>query len=178
MIGFAAINRSGSDGHNAKLQRHHLVPLQAKSVSDLTVTFDLLRRHCGFRFDDWKTNGVLLPCDEQEAFNTGQPLHRGPHPRYNQLVLERLIAIDRLSKTIPNQPDRLNFLRFRVSLLQSALRQSLLQSSFVNLTLNRNDPSVYPVGYFDNLDDCVDRLYSNTSDMISPERQTEVRVAD
>lgn len=106
---------------NPNYQRHHLIPLQAASVTD---SIKPLNRDLSdsFDFDDFDRNGVLLPSDEQTAFETGRPLHRGPHPRYNELVIDRMFRIVRLSENIAGGVDRREFFRFRISLLQQALR--------------------------------------------------------
>lgn len=59
-------------------------------------------------FDDFRANGLLLPTTEAATLRTGMPLHRGPHRRYNELVIERVGRIEeRWSQarlTDPNRP--------------------------------------------------------------------------
>ena len=45
-------------------------------------------------FDDFRANGLLLPSTDEASLRTGMPLHRGPHHRYNQLVIERVGRIE------------------------------------------------------------------------------------
>jgi len=77
-------------------------------MSDIREPLDQMVRG-GFDFDDFEKNGVLLPATEQVAFETGQPLHRGPHPRYNQLVIDRLFLIIKLCDRIDNEVQRQAF---------------------------------------------------------------------
>jgi hypothetical protein len=55
-------------------------------------------RTYGFDPDDFRVNGMHLPCREKIAAAFGLPLHRGPHPAYNQMVAERLAAISLLDE--------------------------------------------------------------------------------
>ena len=45
-------------------------------------------------FDDFRANGLLLPATDDATLRTGMPLHRGPHRRYNELVIERVGRIE------------------------------------------------------------------------------------
>ena len=46
------------------------------------------------RFDDFRASGLLLPSSDEATTRTGMPLHRGPHRRYNELVIERVGRIE------------------------------------------------------------------------------------
>ncbi|GAA0488452.1 hypothetical protein GCM10009096_34240 [Parasphingorhabdus litoris] len=160
MTRFSKINRKNADGYNPHYQRHHLIPLQAGSIDDVAVP---LHREMegGFDFDDFDKNGILLPSNERVALQTGRPLHRGPHPRYNELVIDRLLLIIKLSEQIESLFQRQSFFRFRVSLLQFTLRRALLGRNMATLRLNKRDPGVTSEAFRD-LDDCVDILCVQT----------------
>lgn len=166
MTRFSMINRKNGDGYNPRYQRHHLIPLQAASIPEVIeplneIDRDIDCRKGGFDFDNFDKNGVLLPSDEQMALQTGHPLHRGPHPRYNELVIERLLLIIRLSNQIDNQVQRKVFFRLRIGILQSVLRRALVGSALPVFRLNRKDPGLSSSD-FAQLDSCVDALYLAT----------------
>lgn len=166
MIRFHNVNRPNSLGYDSSYQRHHLIPLQAASISRLSNSFDAMKLP-RLSYDDFDTNGVLLPCDEIVALRTGQPLHRGPHPKYNELVLERLYLIMGLSSKIVDITKRRSFFRMRISLLQSALRHGLLQDGFKKLCLNNRDP-IRSTRSFDDIDSRIDLLFTSTGWPLSP----------
>jgi hypothetical protein len=122
------------------MQRHHLLPRQLISARCFTRLFDRLGRE-RVGFDDFRRNGLLLPCNEPAALRMGLPLHRGPHRDYNSMVMERVgrieggWAVRRL-----RAPDQaLEEALMRLSLLQAALRRRLLAER-ARLRLNRGDP--------------------------------------
>lgn len=92
-------------------------------------------------FDDFRANGLLLPATDQAARRTGLPLHRGPHRQYNEMVFERVGAIERgWSRQRASDGQQADVqAHFRLCLLQSALRRRLL-SDRKRILLNRNDP--------------------------------------
>lgn len=92
-------------------------------------------------FDDFRTNGLLLPANEDATVRTGMPLHRGPHRRYNEMVIERVVRIEASWATAREQAPEAAMVEalLRLRLLQSALRRRLL-SEGSRLVLNRNDP--------------------------------------
>ena len=162
MARFSQINSANSSDYNPRYQRHHLVPLQAARITAMNA----LPRSAILGvsdFDDFETNGVLLPCDEQEAMMTGRPLHRGPHPKYNELVIERLFLIARLGDRIDGTAERKRFLRFRTALLQSGLRRGLLANGFTKLCLNKRDP-MRSQSSFDSVDARIDLLWAATKE--------------
>ncbi len=75
------------------MRRHHLLPLQLLRQKSLASMFAGIgpRRMV---FDDFRTNGLLLPATEQAALVLGLPLHRGPHRIYNAMVAERIGQIE------------------------------------------------------------------------------------
>lgn len=113
-------------------------------------------------FDDFRFNGLLLPATEQASVDTGLPLHRGPHPIYNELVIERVGRIEsRWDLVQRKDPEtaRIEALD-RMRLLQRALRIRLIneRKSFV---LNRKDP--LGTGFdFDTLDAMAEQLWAST----------------
>ena len=162
MIPFSKINKSGGADYNAKYQRHHLIPLQAYSEPRFGALFSELRE-VGFSIDDFSTNGVLLPCEEGEAYHSGMPLHRGPHPQYNELVMDRLDAIERTARSASAAARPHSMLRDRVWLFQKALARGLKRSENQAYVLNNRDP-VRAEGNFEELDACVDILWASTGD--------------
>lgn len=160
MTRFSMINRKDQGDYHPCYQRHHLIPLQAASMSDIREPLDQMVRG-GLDFDDFESNGVLLPATEQAAFETGQPLHRGPHPRYNQLVIDRLSLIIKLCNRIDNDVERRSFFRLRIGLLQSVLRRALVSPALRVFQLNKKDPSLSSSAFAE-LDSCVDALYVAT----------------
>lgn len=74
---------------------HHLIPLE---IIDKPAFRPLFRRmgELGADFDNFSQNGMYLPCTEGNAVAFRLPLHRGPHPVYNQIVCDRIDALGRL----------------------------------------------------------------------------------
>jgi hypothetical protein len=72
---------------------------------------------------------------------TAMPLHRGPHRRYNEVVIERVGRIEaRWSTARLSDPDAAGEeALMRLGLLQSALRKRLLDDRR-RIVLNRRDP--------------------------------------
>ncbi len=160
MTRFSMVNRKGGSDHNPHYQRHHLIPLQAGTISDLRGPLNEMASG-GFDFDDFERNGVLLPSDEKLALQTGRPLHRGPHPHYNELVIERLFLIKQLGARIENTSKRRVFFHLRMRLLQAALRRALVGSALPVFRLNKKDPGLSSAAFAD-LDSCVDLLFVAT----------------
>jgi hypothetical protein len=139
-IPFHAVNRRGAEGYDPGLQRHHLLPRQLLSQRCFAGMFAAVGR-IGVGFDDFRANGLLLPATEQATIRTGMPLHRGPHRRYNEVVIARVGRIEerwallRHSDDAAAQAEALDRLR----LLQAALRRQLLAQRR-RVLLNRNDP--------------------------------------
>ena len=78
-------------------QCHHLIPVKVCNMGALRPFFEKSKAY-GFDPDDFGVNGMPLPCRERMAAAFGLPLHRGPHPAYNQMVAERLAAISVLDE--------------------------------------------------------------------------------
>ena len=170
---FSSVNKRGSAGYSPGWQRHHLLPRQLLSHSSLERFFaELLPQ--GLGFENFGANGVLLPATERLALKHGLPLHRGPHRLYNELVLERVAAIEmswsqsrnrrRMAGAGPDRPARLHAdddALERMALLQRALKRRLLTASGKPLILNRKDPIGTGID-FSHLDAMADLLWQET----------------
>lgn len=123
------------------MQRHHLLPRQLLLERSLRTLVDVVGRD-RIAFDDFRCNGLLLPALEQAAMVLGLPLHRGPHNRYNQVVLERAGQIEASWQALRKRdPERAALeVLMRMRLLQRALRRSLLASGPRMVRLNARDP--------------------------------------
>lgn len=140
VIAFHLVNRCGQPGYDPAFQRHHLLPRQLLSQRCFERMFGAIDRgHLGF--DDFRVNGLLLPAREQASIRTGMPLHRGPHHRYNEVVIARVGRIEASwSNTRTHNPElALAEALMRLHLLQDALRRQLLAERR-RLLLNRRDP--------------------------------------
>ena len=160
-IAFRTVNARGSPDHDPSLQRHHLLPRQLLS----TRCFSALFEHVGCTpvgFDDFRANGLLLPATEAATRRTGMPLHRGPHRRYNELVMERVGQIEarwvEARRTDPEAARTEALMRLR--LLQIAMRRRLLDERR-RMILNRKDP--LGTGFdFAELDAMAEVLWAST----------------
>ncbi len=144
------------------MQRHHLLPQQMLN----SPCFQLLIAQLGrdrIGFDDFRRNGLLLPCNFAAALRTGLPLHRGPHRSYNAMVMERVGQIEaewgRYSARSPIMAN--NQALARLDLLQRALRRRLLDARRSRLVLNRQDPFRSGAD-FSALDAMADQLWAST----------------
>jgi hypothetical protein len=92
-ISFRQVNARGTPRYDPSLQRHHVLPRQLLSVRCFRSFFaEAGRERIGF--DDFRVNGLLLPATEEATQKTGMPMHRGPHRRYNEIVMERVGRIE------------------------------------------------------------------------------------
>lgn len=139
-IPFRSVNRPGAPGFDPGLQRHHLLPRQAIKCRSFSAMFGVIGAD-RLGFDDFRTNGLLLPATDQASLRTGMPLHRGPHHRYNEVVIERVGRIEQTwSRARVYDPESaLRTALWQLGLLQGALRRGLLaeRRKFV---LHRRDP--------------------------------------
>lgn len=160
---FRAVNRSDAPDHNPGLQRHHLLPRQLLSRRCfLPLMAALGRERIGF--DDFRSNGLLLPANDAAALRLGLPLHRGPHHGYNALVIERVGQIEAgwATHRLRAPEAALHEALQRLELLQRALRRRLLDQRRTRLKLNRHDPLGQGVD-FSQLDAMVDLLWPGTA---------------
>lgn len=125
--------------------------------------FDGIGR-CEVGFDDFRLNGLLLPATEEATLRSGMPLHRGPHRRYNEVVIERVGRIEeRWSFARRQAPEAAaEEVVMRLALLQAALRRQLLTERR-RFLLNRRDP--LGTGFdFSELDAMAEALWASTED--------------
>ncbi|MDE2403515.1 MAG: AHH domain-containing protein [Sphingomonadales bacterium] len=159
---FHAVNRPGDPTYQADLQRHHLLPLQLLGLRMFAPLFDAIGRS-RIGFDDFRSNGLLLPASAATSVRIGLPLHRGPHRHYSALVIERVGQIEAAwSVRCLRAPDVAGIEAVqRLHLLQAALRRRLLEPGRKPLALNRHDPLGRHQDYGD-LDAMVDALWPAT----------------
>mgnify|MGYP002885719553 CR=1 FL=1 len=151
----------GRPGYAPGLQRHHLVPrqvLKSAALGHMIARIGVSR----LGVHDFRRNGMLLPASEHAAIRFGLPLHRGPHHRYNELVMERAGQIEaqwgrQRAAGAPNA-DIEALMRF--DLLQCALRRRLLDPrSWARTPLNARDPALD----FSHLEAMAETLWSATA---------------
>jgi hypothetical protein len=159
IIAFRSVNSPGMAGYDPGLQRHHLLPRQLLSQRCFGPLFDELGRE-RIGFDDFRANGLLLPATEAATIRTGMPLHRGPHRRYNEVVIARVGRIEAGWSEARRRDERVALAEalLRLRLLQAALRRQLLAQRR-RVLLNRRDP--LGSGYdFTELDAMAESLWS------------------
>lgn len=137
---FRSVNRRGSTQYDPHLQRHHLLPLQLLNQSCFGAFFSILGRD-NTGFDDFRSNGLLLPSQEFTAIRLALPLHRGPHRTYNEMVMARVGKIDRqfVKNGATDSGQAAIDALVSLALLQRALRRQLLDQQR-RIILNRKDP--------------------------------------
>ena len=158
-LSFRAVNRRDAPDFDAGLQRHHILPRQLLSQRCFGSMFERIGR-ARVGFDDFRSNGLLLPASDAAALRLGLPLHRGPHRSYNAMVIERVGQVEESwSRTRLRAPEiALEEALLRLGLLQRALRRRLLARAGRPLSLNRHDPQGRPVDYSE-LDAMADALW-------------------
>ena len=157
-INFRSINARGKPGYNPRVQRHHLLPCQLLSQRCFCPMFAAVRRE-RVGFDDFRRNGLLLPATESASVCMGMPLHRGPHRRYNEMVIARVGMIEANWSQTRFRDDgaALAEALLGLYLLQGALRRQLLAERR-RVVLNRKDP--LGIGYdFSELDAMAETLW-------------------
>jgi hypothetical protein len=159
---FRAVNTRQSPDYDPGLQRHHLLPRQLLQKRCFGPLFDLLGRE-RVGFEDFRTNGLLLPASDATALRIGLPMHRGPHHDYNAMVIERVGQVEagwsamRLRAPEVAATEAVSRLR----LLQKALRRRLLDPRRKRFTLNRHDPLGREQDFSD-LDQMAESLWGET----------------
>lgn len=156
-IAFRRVNRRGQSNYKPERQRHHLLPMALMRREQFRHFFkDLIA--AGFVFDDFVTNGILLPTTEAEALRARLPLHRGPHPHYNALILMRVETI-RAGYICSRRrlQDRMDCLQ-RLRLLQNVIRRSLLGAFDFPVRLHRRDP-MYNGWNFETMDEIIEKAF-------------------
>ena len=159
---FRAVNRPGEPDYASGLQRHHLLPRQLLSRHCFGALFDTIGRD-RIGFDDFRSNGLLLPASDQAAVRLGLPLHRGPHRDYNEMVIERVGQVETSwSELRLKAPEiALDHALMRLGLIQRALRRRLLDPLRHRFALNRKDPLGKAVD-FTELDAMAETLWGET----------------
>jgi hypothetical protein len=160
---FRSVNAPGTPGYNPGMQRHHILPRQVARKS----CFSRLVQDVGeerMAMDDFRSNGLLLPSLEQASQILGLPLHRGPHGRYNEVVIERFGQIEAhwQRERLRNADRAALELLLRMRLLQQALRRALLQPARRLFRLNRRDPAWRTLDFSD-LDAMADVVWTQSS---------------
>lgn len=164
-LSFRAVNRRGKPGYDAGLQRHHLLPRQILTENCFRPFLDALGRD-SLNFDDFRSNGLLLPAADDAAVRFGLPLHRGPHRDYNVMVIERVGQIEAgwSARRLRTPEVALSEALERLRWLQRALRRRLLAQQRP-LRLNRRDP--LGRGFdFTELDAMADQLWPATQPQV------------
>jgi hypothetical protein len=159
---FRAVNRKDEPGYQPGMQRHHLLPCQLLSKRCFAPLFDVIGRE-RLGFDDFRSNGLLLPASGESALRLRLPLHRGPHRDYNSMVAERVGQIEAdWSRMRTMAPEiALDQALMRFALLQRALRRRLLQTERARMRLNRSDPLGIGLDFAE-LDAMADALWAGT----------------
>lgn len=161
-IGFRTVNRRTDPGFQSGLQRHHLLPRQILSEPRFAPLLAAIGRD-RIGFDDFRSNGLLLPGNDATAVRIGLPLHRGPHHDYTALVVERVGHIEQAWSALHLRAPMVAEIEAvqRLRLLQQALRRRLLQPARKPFALNRHDP-LGSRHDFTELDAMVDALWPAT----------------
>ena len=164
---FRAVNRPEKPGHDPGMQRHHLLPRQLLSRRCFGPLFDEIGR-VRIGFDDFRSNGLLLPANTTAALRIGLPMHRGPHRDYNALVLERVGQVESSWSALRLRAPEiaLDEAVLRLKLLQKALRRRLLDPGRKRFALSRFDPLGREAD-FTEMDAMVDALWPDTETAIA-----------
>ena len=138
---FRSVNLRDSPDYDAGLHRHHLLPRQLLSRRCFCTLFKEIGRNW-LGFDDFRSNGMLLPASDASALRIGLPLHRGPHHDYNAMVIERVGQVEaHWSSNRFRAPQAAHGEAVeRLQLVQRGLRRRLLDTGRKRLALNRYDP--------------------------------------
>lgn len=160
---FRAVNRRDLPGYDPGMQRHHLLPRQLLVTPCFSPLFEAIGRE-RIGFEDFRSNGLLLPASGSAAVRMGLPLHRGPHRDYNALVFERVGQVEASWSALRLRAPELALGEAvqRLQLLQKALRRRLLDPVRKRLQLSRHDPLGKEADFAD-LDAMVDMLWPATS---------------
>jgi hypothetical protein len=154
------VNVPGAPGYTPGLQRHHILPRQLIDRGAFTTLLGSVGSD-RLGFHDFRRNGLLLPATEEGARRIGLPLHRGPHRRYNEVVVERVGQIEAAwqSGRRRSGESALCEAMMRFDLLQKALRRRLLDPRrWGGAALNQRDPALD----FSHLDRMAEMLWGET----------------
>lgn len=159
---FRSVNQRDRPGFDPGMQRHHLLPCQLFSIVGLAALLETVGLS-EIGFDDFRRNGMLLPCSDEAAVRLGLPLHCGPHRAYNALVIERVGQIEAgwAVRRMSNPEAAIEEALFRLALLQRVLRRRLFETRTGPFRLNRRD-SWGKVPDWSELDAMADLLWPET----------------
>ena len=163
-LSFRVVNRRTAPEHDPGLQRHHLLPRQLLGQRCFGLLFNVIGRD-RVGFDDFRSNGLLLPARDDAVLRLGLPLHRGPHRDYNAMVIERVGQVEGdWSALRCKAPEvALDQALMRLELLQRALRRRLLEPLRRRFSLNRHDPLGHATD-FTELDAMAETLWGVTGE--------------
>ena len=120
----------------SSFQQHHLIPVSVgrrPQIGHFLIGLHL----AGFHIEDAATNLIALPADEETAAASGAAMHRGPHPRYTEVVTARVERIRALHyRHRRGSGDAVA----RLHRLQRALEAVLAGKAPRLIQLNRRDP--------------------------------------
>lgn len=161
-LSFRSVNRRDTLGYEPGLQRHHLLPRQLLSRRCFAAMLEMVGTE-RIGFDDFRSNGLLLPANDTAAVRIGLPLHRGPHRTYNELVIERVGQIEAgwSAQRLLAPEVALLVAKQRLELLQRALRRRLLDQQRRRFALNRHDPLGNGIDFAE-LDAMAEQLWPET----------------
>jgi hypothetical protein len=159
---FRAVNHRDWPGYDPGLQRHHILPCQLCATASLAALLESIGLS-QIGFDDFRRNGMLLPCRDEVAMRMGRPLHRGPHRAYNALVIERVGQIEAgwAAQRLRRPEAACEEALFRLMLLQRVLRRRLFETRSGPFRLNRRDSWGKDPDYSE-LDAMADLLWPET----------------
>lgn len=169
-IPFRSANNRRDPNYEPASQCHHLLPLQLLKMDCFENMFSKLDSN-SIGFHDFRTNGLLLPSTEKRSVETGLPLHRGPHNKYNEVVMMRVGAVKRdWSQGRLVDPLKANQIaESRLCWLKAGLRSGLIkQCERSRMTLNRFDPNaIIGEGYdFTEMDDMAEIVMGATAGVL------------
>ncbi|MDB5715731.1 MAG: hypothetical protein JWO15_3128 [Sphingomonadales bacterium] len=119
------VNTRGSREYMEGWQRHHLIPQQCTRDAR-TRSFFSAMHDVGFRLNDFRTNGILLPSTHAQAALARLPVHSGPHPEYNLKIIDAVGFIARRFNFASDRREAHAALS-HVRLIQARLRISMYQ---------------------------------------------------
>jgi hypothetical protein len=162
-LSFRDVNRRDRPDYDPGLQKHHILPVQLRSRPPFDRMLSAIPDESGF-FDDFRRNGLLLPCRETVVRRIALPLHRGPHPHYSDMVAERLGQIEgSWGRTRLRDPRAADMeAAMRLDLLRRALKRMILDVRRRRIRLNRRDPFAM-ADEFSDLDAMAEQLWTATA---------------
>jgi hypothetical protein len=143
-------NRTGRVFDRRSWQQHHLIPRALNHWPQIAAFLQQVA-HPAPSLITHGGNRLWLPSDEVVAARAGMCLHRGPHPHYTAVVIER---IERIRRSAPSRVAA----AVRIARLQRVLTGVLTGAYGPLLLLNRNDPMRLFTDY-DPLDSAITALF-------------------